>query len=281
MNLFEGGYMSDEMKNAMRLDDIKFVKSVIFEQTKVEKNPNSSCGEFTGFIYCPECGDDRRTESQRIYPTRLKYIRNSPIRSNAYSQLSPFPHSFYIIHSRCLQCSSEFIILLTRENNSYSLLNIPVSFVGIISSSCPATVIYYIDQAYRSKAMGATSAAVVMYRSSLENLLYEQGFESGQLFDKIKKLQKQIDDGDAPKWTLLFDANMMNIIRELGNYAVHPNNGDISKQREMDNNLLVKVEFMLKRLMEYVYVIPAKEKEAMEDMNRTLKSLKGQDKSTI
>jgi hypothetical protein len=100
----------------------------------------------------------------------------------------------------CLQCEAHSTGLLYFGPQGPSLAILSRSLGGVTTPRTPAGVGYYLDQAYRAHGVGAYSAAMEMYRAALEVLLYEQGYQSGMLAAKIKKLEEDISTGNGPKW---------------------------------------------------------------------------------
>jgi hypothetical protein len=127
---------------------------------------------------------------------------------------------------------------------------------GLATKFTPPSVAYYLDQGHKSHAIGANSAAIAMYRAALEQLLFEQGFTSGMLNQKIMALEAAITSGTAPAWARDLDTDYLKVVRDLGNGAIHTNGGDISKQDNIDSELIVRVELMFVALLQVVYEIP-------------------------
>jgi hypothetical protein len=80
---------------------------------------------------------------------------------------------------KCLQCGTESTALLFEGPNGYELAVFPKVHGGLSTPHTPQPVAYYLDQAKRAQSVGANSAAVAMYRSALEHLLYEQATRTG------------------------------------------------------------------------------------------------------
>lgn len=93
------------------------------------------------------------------------------------------------------------------------------TYGGCGTSNSPYEVKYYIDQAFRAKSVNALSAAMSMYRSALEWLLYEQGYQSGMLGAKISSLEKDIDKGQAPKWAISMHPELLKTIKDIGKWC--------------------------------------------------------------
>jgi hypothetical protein len=89
------------------------------------------------------------------------------------------------------------MVLVHEGPNGIEIVAIPSAYGGVSTPNTPAAVAYYLDQAERSQAVGALSAAVAMYRAALEQLLFDQGYRDGMLAQKITKL---IADEKPPRW---------------------------------------------------------------------------------
>ena len=65
---------------------------------------------------------------------------------------------------------------------------------GIATPNTPPKVSYFLDQAYKAQGGGAITAAVVMYRAALEQILKNQGFKGdtvGRLLADSKKKNRR------------------------------------------------------------------------------------------
>jgi hypothetical protein len=125
---------------------------------------------------------------------------------------------------------------------------------GFSTPHTPESVKYYLDQAHRAESVGATSAAVAMYRSAAEMLLHHEGYTSGMLAKKIADLQA---DAAPPRWRGQIDADYLEILKTLGNAAIHPNDGDITRQQHLDRELLHNVRLVWEELLQTIYEQPA------------------------
>jgi hypothetical protein len=62
----------------------------------------------------------------------------------------------------CLQCDAQLILLAHEGPDGVELLALPSMYGGLATPHTPPSVAYYLDQARRSLAVGARSAAVVI-----------------------------------------------------------------------------------------------------------------------
>lgn len=228
----------------------------VFSKYEVCKQPSG------GEIYCPKCGGYRNTF---IYILFKKYSSGSlSLNSINYAveikdQLTPSLFQLFCVH-----CNTEFTSFIFNGPNGADMVIIPSINGGISSPNTPSGVAYYLDQAQRSKSIGANSAAVAMFRGALEHLLFEQGYSEGMLNSKIDKLVKDIENGKAPKWAINLDTEILKIIKDLGNGSIHPNNGNIKKQMFLDNELLNSLNELFLFLLYLVYDSDIEKKNRFE-----------------
>jgi hypothetical protein len=155
----------------------------------------------------------------------------------------------------CLQCLSLVTIVVYRGPGGAQLVALPQTYGGLATPDTPASVAYYLDQAQRSQAMGAMSAAVAMYRAALEHLLHEQGYKSGMLNARITALMA---DQNSPEWRDRLGRDYLDVINRLGNAAIHANDGDVSQQAIFDESFLAEIRELFIELLDEVYEQPAK-----------------------
>jgi hypothetical protein len=97
-----------------------------------------------------------------------------------------------------------------------------------------------------------------MYRSALEHLLHEQGFSKGMLAQKLEALDKQLAENRAPTWAYQIDPEILQYFKDIGNGAIHTNDGDLSFQDEISPEALAMLELAFTELLAKVYEEPAK-----------------------
>lgn len=130
------------------------------------------------------------------------------------------------------------------------------AYGGSVTENTPKKVKYYLDQAYRSRMLSALSAAMAMYRSALEWILYEQGYKNGMLGAKISKLGEDISNNIAPKWANDMSVELLTAIKNIGNGVMHTNDGHISKQQQIDDSLIELVDVVFAELLDVIYEQP-------------------------
>ncbi len=159
-----------------------------------------------------------------------------------------------LFSATCVQCKLVHDILVHKGPDGPEIAIFSPERGGFSTPHTPDRVRYYLDQAHRAESVGAASAAVSMYRSAAEMLLYEQGYDRGMLNEKITAL---LADETPPPWRAQIDADYFDIVKALGNAAIHPNDGDTSKQQVLDRSLLLDVRLVWEELLDVVYERPA------------------------
>ncbi len=180
----------------------------------------------------------------------------------------PSPALFVAI---CLQCGSHLTLLAHRGPEGMAVVALPVTYGGLATPSTPEGVAYYLDQAQRSFAVGALSAAVAMYRSALEHLLHEQGYTEGMLGKRIRAL---LDDHSPPSWRDRLDPDYLDVINKLGNAAIHANDGDVGQQVVFEAELLAEVRELFVELLDEVYEQPARKQSRLARLRTAADSIK-------
>ncbi len=158
----------------------------------------------------------------------------------------------------CVQCRMRFTALLFAGPDGFELAVFPGVRGGLSTPHTPAGVAYYLDQAQRSESAGSYSAAMAMYRSALEHLLFEQGFAVRMLGPKIAALEDAIAGAQgaapAPAWGRDLDPRFLTVMNRLANAAIHPgDDGGIERQRVLDSQLIQQVKITFAEILLLVY----------------------------
>lgn len=104
-----------------------------------------------------------------------------------------------------------------------------------------------------------------MYRAALEQVLFEQGFTEGTLGHKINAL---LDDDEPPVWVSELDSEYLTVIKIIGDGAIHANDGDVEKQKEIDFAAVLAVDALFAEILDVIY-------ERTHERRERLASLKG------
>jgi hypothetical protein len=163
----------------------------------------------------------------------------------------------------CVQCDTIFTTVLYQGPGGPALAVLPSTHGGLTTPHTPAGVGYYLDQAQRAHAVGANSAAVAMFRGALEHLLFEQGFKTGMCGKKLLDLEAAIKAGTAPKWASELDTEFLEVMKQLGDGSIHPNDGDIKRQQVLDSELIAKVGHTFQMLLFLIYEVPLKKADRL------------------
>lgn len=202
-------------------------------------------------VFCPACNALRR-----VWVTRL---RPSMIPEEVYEL-----RAGVIISIKCMQCNTEALGVLDEEgwrqscNRREKLTLYWPTIAKLATANTPEAVAYYLDQAARCESVGANSAAVVMYRSALEHLLHDHNYKEGMLGRRLSKLLADVAAGSAPRWARDIDHAYLDVINKLGNGAVHANDGDVSKQASLDDEIFRGLQIAFVEILDVVYERPAR-----------------------
>jgi len=167
-----------------------------------------------------------------------------------------------------------FTALVYQGPAGPDLVVLPSQPGGLRTEHTPESVAFYLDQAQRAEAVGARSAAVAMYRGALEHLLFEQGYQQGMLGKKLQQLEDTIQAGTAPRWARELDTDFLAVLKDLGNAAIHPNDGDVAKQATLDRELLAQLKETFVYLLILVYEAPRKRDASLAALKTKAAALK-------
>lgn len=246
-------------------------------------------------IYCPKCGGTRKHKLNLEFDactstgyfnemSHTAILSESKKDCNAPTNYEEFKNFVYknlvktkrtiLIIGRCLQCDNEVVITIYNENDEINMVKLYECGGSIATQHTPESVKYYLDEAYKCNTMGAYTGAVAMYRTALENLLYDKGYQKGMLKDKIKAFEKEKEENKAPRWADVVDEDILDKIRDLGNWAVHPNKGDITKQQHLqDEELIECLDDVFKYLLDEIYEKEIKKNSLLETLKKKKKVL--------
>jgi hypothetical protein len=234
-----------------------------------------------GDIYCSQCGDRRRVRLAPVsvadFDMRLVYEEPGPERVFGGAELTRkelveadiqrlalalVPSLFKL---NCVQCDAGFTAVIYQSPDGAGLAILPAVTGGLRTPHTPEAVAYYLDQAQRSRSVGANSAAVAMYRVALDQLLLLHGYDQRMCGQKLQALEADISAGKAPKWAMDLDTEFLTVLKSLGDGALHA--GDVAKQSHLDSDLLDDATDTILHLLFVVY-------EAEHEKNSKLSRLK-------
>ena len=238
---------------------------------------------FNDDLFCPKCGAVRRCQLEHLTFTNYSSSYINPELSECFRLIDEdvpdsvkFDSLPAIYESTCLQCTSKTLLIVYQGPTSLELAVLHDTYGGYVTANTPEEVKYYIDQAYRARSVGALSAAMSMYRSALEWVLFQQGFTKGMLGQKISDLENAIKDDNVPKWAKEIDSAFLKAIKDIGNGAIHTNGGDIKQQSEIDKDLIEVVDVVFSELLDKIYEQPVRSSNNLSKLqsvfNKTNKS---------
>jgi hypothetical protein len=202
-----------------------------------------------GTLHCPVCGDSRRMH--------LTILRKVDASGDHLPILAIFS---------CVQCDTIFTAVLYTGPEGPALAVLPSTYGGLTTPHTPKGVAYYLDQAQRAKAVGANSAAVAMFRGALEHLLFDQGYKNGMCGKKLSDLEAAVKAGTAPKWAQELDGEFLQVMKELGDGAIHPNDGNIEGQKVLDGSLIAKLTHTFQMLLFMIYELPHEKQKRLDGL---------------
>ena len=258
------------------IDNIKGIinATIKYSRLKLADSPigNEYCiqlmnNNYEESLYCPKCSDARQHTVEQFSNQQSFHLYKPSMRI----EFTSLP---VVWIAKCLQCKTISILVLYKGPKELELAVLHDTYGGCITEHTPTEVKYYIDQAYRAKSVNALTAAMSMYRSSLEWILYNQGFRDGMLGKKISDLEKAINQEKAPNWAMNMPTELLKAIKDIGNGAVHTNDGDIFKQQEIDKELIELVEVVFCELLDIIYEQPLKRKTNLLKLQSVAKKMK-------
>ena len=88
-------------------------------------------------------------------------------------------------------------------------------------------------------------------------------FANDSKSEEYQAIIKSIDSKKAKKWAMNLDTELLTYLKNIGDGAIHPNDGDITKQSELDNELLVQIQKAFRVLLYLVYEVPHEKQARM------------------
>lgn len=236
-------------------------------------------------LYCPRCGDERRMQITALHwrfktgnlgnfqfpggsPKNRDLLEGQELESTLVF-LTPS-----MFRLTCVQCTALFTAVIHTGPDGPNLTILPSCRGGLTTPNTPGSVAYYLDQAERSYWAGALSAAVAMFRGALEQLLFEQKYKKGACGVKLQALRDDISQSKAPKWAMDLDTDFLQVLKELGDGSIHPNDGDITRQAAVDRELLSSVRETFQWLLYLVYEVPHEKKTRLQALRAKAQALK-------
>jgi hypothetical protein len=105
-----------------------------------------------------------------------------------------------------------------------------------------------------------------MFRGALEHLLFEQGFKDGMCGKKLKDLEAAVKAGTAPKWAQELDGEFLQVMKQLGEGAIHPGDGNVDNQKVLDGELIAKLTHTFHMLLFMIYELPHEKQKRLDHL---------------
>lgn len=243
--------------------DLRTVDGLISVVTRLEnKQGEQAVLRDAGSIHCHTCSGECRVDAHRL---ALAY-QGSILRSA----------TFFLICRQCGGTTTAVLYPIVGDDFGLALLH---DKFGDAPANSPLGLAYYLDQARRSEAAGARSAAIAMYRSALDHVLHDQGFTSGTVAEKIAALEDHRDRGPgAPAWLDDLDADFLAVIKELAAASTDPDVVPVPARVAADRDLVRVMEATFAALLDLVYLRDARQKEYLARLQAARKPTTGSEK---
>ena len=225
-----------------------------------------------GSLYCSRCQGYRRV---RVTPlsnaSSSETFYSASLGSFSFGSVFHMSNPATFVY-RCIQCDACWTAVLFGKDGETQMALFPADIGGgVVTPNTPLGVSFYLDQASRCHNVEANSAAVVMFRSALEWLLYEQGYTEPMLGPKLASLLRAIDAGTAPRWAAELEPDFLSVIKNLGNTATHTNAGDLTKQDALDSALYRRLELTFLEILDVVYEKPVRRAQRLAELKAAAK----------
>lgn len=226
-------------------------------------------------LYCSVCAKDRTVKIDVLVHTGplTRLVRSKLKTSKTTIDTSEWGPSLLIF--TCEQCGLHINGLVYDERSGTThdtrVVLFPSKAGGLSTPHTPSAVKHFVDEAYKCQCVGATGAAVEMYRAALEQLLHEEGYQTGMLGAKIQALEADRVAGTAKPWAADLDTDMLTVLRKLGNYVAHPKT--LEALQELDSDTILGVQEVFQFLLADVY-------ERTKEQEKLLSSLHDMHKRT-
>lgn len=225
-------------------------------------------------IYCPKCKDTRRV---RISPVYSPLVDDREVAWSVRDELSREALVPSLFEYTCLECDTKFAAVIHNgPDQEPALTVIPGTESGAGTLHTPKAVGFYLDQAHRCQIVGANSAAAAMFRAALEQLLFHEEYTVRGLGAKIDKLEADVAGGSGPGWMSVVSADVLRAMKNIGNSAIHPNDGDVEKQERLDAEALRNAKAVFAFLCDVIYEAKHRQAALLDELRQTEEDLSGE-----
>lgn len=229
-------------------------------------------------MWCPACGGPRT-----MFLLALALPPNFPTGEEAPETLdgptATGPVAFHsIVPSMyavtCTQkCGSRWTFVVFQGPKGPDLVALPAQTGRGGTPHTPEAVAFYLDQAARARSAGAYSAGAAMYRAAVEQMLFDQGYTDRMLGPKIQAMERDRREETGPSWVREIQEGVLTLLKRLGDGAIHPNGGDISRQQAIDTEVLGWVDDLIGGLLDQIYEVEAQRSEAQSRLAAAVERL--------
>ena len=222
--------------------------------------------------YCPKCGNNtfgaiRPLRDQNDLLSLFNYTIGQDLHTfNEYQYdeamiATTYTGSVKVLIHTCRQCNNESIIVHHQLEKTAT-----VSIIHCVNSlslppAVPEVVNFFYSEANKAKGSSAFCASMAMFRACVESILIDLEISGKTLKDRIQNIPPE----DSRLRDL--DAKYMDIIRQLGNISVHPNDNNIEILKKITAESIRIVQLAVYSLIDTVYIQPEKKMKEIADLD--------------
>ena len=167
------------------------------------------------------------------------------------------PDQLVLAELTCLQCEGSFLLAWYKLDDRTGRAILAPRFADTATSPLvPKAVAYYFEQARLVRSVGANSAAVVMFRGAIEQVLADKKCTTRTCGGKLVELESDLKKGD-PKadWAKGLDTELLRQMKIIGDGGTH---GDAAVIAAYDTEMVDHAETVVRALLHFVYEAPGK-----------------------
>jgi hypothetical protein len=226
-------------------------------ETKKHRSPEGSFSQFVAaeVIFCRSCMRARKMSVRAISTFGVLHRQWEQDDFKAINLQLPNDVNPSVLSLVCESCEARVAVLLYVQSGKVAMAAFSNCLTGPMGANIPKAVSYFVDQAVKALAVGSKAACIAMFRAAVEQLLDEEGFTGGMLNDKLISLSTAVTNQTAPAWAKRVSTPAMDLLRKLGNEAVHPS--DFKKLESVDLGFLAALQIVVSHLLNLVYEQPA------------------------
>jgi hypothetical protein len=165
------------------------------------------------------------------------------------------PEAVVCLELECRQCQGLFFLVWYKMTDKTARTVLLQRFTdSVFSPNAPPEVAYYCEQARLGRSVGANSAAVVMFRAAIEQVLADKGCTARTCGGKLAELEKDLEKGN-PKadWAKSLDTELIRQMKIIGDGGTH---GDAKAIVAYDGEMVDVAEVVVRAVLHFVYEAP-------------------------